>query len=130
MCTILLSLNTENLSKLKQNIVSTFADGTVILAINDNNIKSIKKIQTTIAKIQSCTDKWRIRFTESESGHIICTNKRVEHKSVYLNDQVVPHENAVKYLDMTIDAKLRWMFHVKKKQEELKPSAVRCIGGY
>jgi len=33
--------------------------------------------------------------------------------------QVVPYENTAKYLGMTLDAKLRWKPHVKKKQEEL-----------
>ena len=31
--------------------------------------------------------------------------------------QVVPYENTAKYLGMTLDAKLRWKPHVKKKEE-------------
>jgi hypothetical protein len=33
---------------------------------------------------------------------------------------VVPYENTAKYLGMTLDAKLRWKPHVKKKKEELE----------
>jgi len=32
---------------------------------------------------------------------------------------VIPQSNTTKYLDMTLDAKLRWKTHVKKKREEL-----------
>jgi len=51
--------------------------------------------------------------------HVDFTNKRVEHKPIYINHQVVPYENTAKYFGMTLDAKLRWKSHVKKKQEEL-----------
>ena len=30
---------------------------------------------------------------------------------------VIPQSNTTKYLDMTLDAKLRWKTHVKKKRE-------------
>jgi hypothetical protein len=46
---------------------------------------------------------------------IIFTNKRIEHKPIYINHQVVPYENTAKYLGMTLDAKLRWKPHVRKK---------------
>ena len=51
--------------------------------------------------------------------HVDFTNKRVEHKPIYINHQVVPYENTAKYMGTTLDAKLRWKPHVKKKQEEL-----------
>jgi hypothetical protein len=42
---------------------------------------------------------------------------RIEHKPIYINHQVVPYENTAKYLGMTLDAKLRWKPHVRKKEE-------------
>jgi hypothetical protein len=69
--------------------------------------------------VQSWTRKWRIKLNEAKSVHVDFTNKRVEHKPIYINHQVVPYENTAKYLGMTLDAKLRWKPHVKKKQEEL-----------
>jgi hypothetical protein len=32
---------------------------------------------------------------------------------------VIPHSNSAKYLDITLDAKLRWKAHVKKQREDL-----------
>ena len=52
---------------------------------------------------------------ETKSVHIDLTNKRIEHKPIYTNHQVVPYENTAKYLGMTLDAKLRWKPHVKEK---------------
>jgi hypothetical protein len=42
-------------------------------------------------------------------------NQRVEHKPIYINHHAVPYENTAKYLGMTLDTKLRWKPHVKKK---------------
>jgi len=39
---------------------------------------------------------------------------------VTINNQKVPYANTAKYLDMALDAKLRWKAHVEKKREELK----------
>jgi hypothetical protein len=39
---------------------------------------------------------------------------------VSINQQIIPHENNAKYLRMTLDAKLCWKVHIKKKREELK----------
>lgn len=47
--------------------------------------------------------------------HTDFTKKRMEHKSVYINDQVVQYENTAKYLGMMLGAKLKWKPHVKKK---------------
>jgi len=42
-------------------------------------------------------------------------NKRCQHVPITINDKVIPHSNTWKYLRMTLDAKLRWKVHVKKK---------------
>uniref|UniRef100_A0A1B6CGK2 Reverse transcriptase domain-containing protein n=1 Tax=Clastoptera arizonana TaxID=38151 RepID=A0A1B6CGK2_9HEMI len=90
------------------------------MATGDNNIVSTEKLQTAINEIKRWTVKWRIKLNETKSVHVDFTNKRIDHKPVYINNQIVPYENSAKYLGMTLDAKLRWKPHVKKKQEELK----------
>jgi len=89
------------------------------MANGDNNTESTEKLQAAITKVQSWIRKWRIKLNETKSVHIDFTNKRIEHKPININNQVVPYENTAKYLGMTLDAKLRWKPHVKKKQEEL-----------
>jgi hypothetical protein len=46
------------------------------------------------------------KINETKSVHIEFTNKRIEHKPIYINHQVVPYENTAEHLGMTLDTKL------------------------
>jgi predicted GIY-YIG superfamily endonuclease len=116
---VLYLLYTSDLPMFEQNVVATFADDTAIMATGDNNTESTEKLQAAFTKVQSWTRKWQIKLNETKSVHIDFTNKYIEHKPIYLNHQAVPYENTAKYLGMTLDTKLRWKPHVKKKQEKL-----------
>jgi hypothetical protein len=48
-------------------------------------------------------------------------------RSVPLNGVRIPPANTAKYLGMTLDAKLRWKAHIKKKHQELQNSE-KCTG--
>jgi len=109
-------LYTSDLPTFKQNVVATFADDTAIMAIGDNSTEPTEKLQAAITKVQGWARKWRIKLNETKSVHIDFTNKRIEHKPTYINHQVVPYENRAKYLGMTLNAKLRWKPHVKKRK--------------
>ena len=116
---VLYLLYTSDLPTFNENIVATFADDTAILAVGDNNIESTEKLQKAIAEVQRWTT-WRIKLNETKSVHIDFINKRIQHKPIFMNQKIVPYENTAKYLGMTLDTKLRWKSHVKKKREELK----------
>lgn len=116
---ILYLLYTSDLPTLDNNIVATFADDTAIMSVSESLEISSQNLQIAVNQIQQWTKKWRIKLNESKSVHVNFTNKKFEHIPIYINNQEVPHANTAKYLGMTLDAKLRWKAHVKKKREEL-----------
>ena len=116
---VLYLLYTSDLPTFKQNVVATFADDTAIMAVGDNVIETTEKLQAAIVEMEKWTNKWRIKLNEMKSVHVDFTYKKIGHRPVYINHHAVPHGNTAKYLGMTLDVKLRWKPHVKKKQEEL-----------
>jgi len=46
-------------------------------------------------------------------------SKSCHHIPVIMNGKPIPHSQTAKYLGMTLDAKLRWKVHVKKKETSL-----------
>jgi hypothetical protein len=112
-------LYTSDLPKLESCAVATFVHNAAILTAGSNNEKPTGKLQTAINQVKN-GQKWNIQLNESKSVHINFTNRRFEYISVRINNQNVPYANTAKYLGMTLDAKLRWKAHVKKKTEELE----------
>lgn len=116
---VLYLLYTCDIPELENNTIATFADDTAIMATGVTHEEAVEEVQKAINKISGWTDKWRIKLNESKSIHIDFTNKKPNYHPVYINGQVIPYENTAKYLGMTLDAKLRWKAHVKKKRDEL-----------
>lgn len=113
-------LYTCDIPHLENNTIATFADDTAIMAIGATHEEAVVKVQSAIDKISEWTKKWRIKLNESKSVHVDFTNKNANYNPVYINGHVIPYENTAKYLGITLDAKLRWKAHVKKKREELE----------
>lgn len=63
--------------------------------------------------------KWRIKLNKNKSVHIVFSLKNTVYKPIYIDGSIIPHVNEAKYLGITLDAKLRWKAHIKKKREEL-----------
>lgn len=112
-------LFTYDLPTLSENTVATFADDTAVLAVGENSEDAADKLQTAISLIERWTNKWKININENKSVHINFTNKKTMYKPVQINNKIIPFVNSAKYLGMTLDAKLRWKEHVKRKREEL-----------
>jgi len=98
---------------------ATFADDTAIMAVGDSIEGSTRRLQSALIKVAIWTKKWRIKLNESKSTHIDFTNKKITQHPVYINGMQIPYANTAKYLGMTLDAKLRWKEHIKKKRDEL-----------
>jgi hypothetical protein len=57
--------------------------------------------------------------TQSKLVHIDFTNKKVRQQPIFISGTQVPYTNTAKYLGMTLDVKLRWKEHIKKKCDEI-----------
>ena len=116
---VLYLLYTCDIPKLENDTIATFADDTAILAVGNNTTISTQKLQSAVNQINDWTNRWRIKLNETKSIHVNFTNKKIEHIPVNINNKQIPYSNTAKYLGITLDAKLRWKAHVKKKREEL-----------
>ena len=116
---VLYLLYTSDIPDLDHNIMATFADDTAIIAVGKNHEEAARKLQTSIDQINTWRKRWRIKLNESKSIHVNFTNKQKQYIPIRINDTQIPHAESAKYLGMTLDAKLRWKVHVKKKREEL-----------
>ena len=117
---VLYLLYTCDIPNLEGVTIATFADDTALLAVDDSETIACNKLQKACNTLVKWTKQWKIKLHEQKSIHINFTNKRILNPSrLYINGVVVPYENTAKYLGMTLDTKLRWKEHVKKKKTEL-----------
>jgi hypothetical protein len=116
---VLYLMYTSDLPELQNNTIATFADDTAILTVGSSNREATEKLQAAVDGIQKWTEKWRITINETKSVHVNFTNKKCDHIPININRQVIPYANEAKYLGMTLDTRLRWKAHVKKKRNEL-----------
>jgi hypothetical protein len=99
--------------------IATFADDTAVMAVGEIIEEATDKLQQAINAINSWTKQWRVILNEIKSAHVNFTNRKVRYIRVTIDGNRIPLSNTAKYLGMTLDAKLRWKEHVKKKVEEL-----------
>jgi hypothetical protein len=95
--------------------MATLADDTAVMAIAETVESLTRKLQSAGNKVAIWTRKWRIKLNKSKSVHIDFTNNKIRQQRIFINGTKVPYANTAKYLGMTLDAKLRWKEHIKKK---------------
>lgn len=118
---ILYLLYTSDLPQFQEITVATFADDTAIMAVGSNVGEATNKLQKASDKLYLWTKRWKIKLNELKSVQVNFTNKPIQNPpAVKLNGVDIPHENKAKYLGMTLDVKLKWKEHVKKKRIELE----------
>jgi hypothetical protein len=89
------------------------------MAVGADVEEATEKLQQAADTINNWTKQWLIKLNEDKPMHVNFTNKRCHCLPINMNDKTIPHSQTAKYLGMTLDAKLRWKVHVKKKREEL-----------
>lgn len=128
---MLYTLYTMDLPTNQNCITGTFADDTVILATGKTTEAASAKLQTALNDVFQWTKEWKITLNSSKSCHVFFTNREIDQPRIYIDDQQIPITKSAKYLGMTLDAKLRWKEHVKKKITELnfKYSKIKWLIG-
>jgi hypothetical protein len=99
--------------------MAAFADNIAVMAIGETVDISTRKLQSAVNKVAIWTRKWQIKLNESKSIYIDFTIKKIRQQPILINATKVPYANTAKYLDVTLDAKLRWKERIKKKCDEL-----------
>ena len=115
---VLYLIYTSDLPQPAETAVATFADDTAIMAVGGEE-EATDKLQRPADEINNWTRQWLIKLNEDQSIDVNFTNKRCHHIPIIMNDKTIPPSQTAKYLGMTLDVKLRWKVHVKKKREEL-----------
>ena len=101
--------------------MATFADDTAIMAVGGDVEEATDKLQRAANVINKWTRQWLIKFNADKSVQVNFINKRCPHIPIIMNGKPIPHSQTAKYLGMTLDAKLRWKVHVKKKKRGAWP---------
>lgn len=116
---ILYLLYTCDMPQLENVTIATFADDTALLAVGSDIQEVTNKLQIASNRLCNWTKKWKTKLNELKSTHINFTNKNINALPVRINENIIPCENSAKYLGMTLDVKLKWKEHIKKKTTEL-----------
>lgn len=118
---ILYLLYTYDIPQTTGTTVATYADDTAILAVGSSEVEAASKLQEAVNNISYWTNKWKIKLNHNKSVQTTFTNKKIEQRTpITINGSTIPYSNTAKYLGMTLDTKLRWKEHIKKKCEELR----------
>lgn len=117
---ILYLLYTSDLPVLEEAVIATFADDIAILAVDQDQERSVRKLQTASNAVVDWTRQWRAKLNELKSVQVNYTNKKTaDPHLIEINGTIIPYSTNAKYLGMNLDIKLRWKEHVKKKRTEL-----------
>lgn len=108
--------------------LSLYADDALLLCRSIRPAQAARVMQAEMEVVSPWLKKWRIKVNADKSN-AICFRKRRKMPSVVppevrLDDEPIPWKPVVKYLGVTLDAKLRFKQHVDKKVTE-----ATAIGG-
>lgn len=100
--------------------IATFADDTAVLAVGSTEEEAAEYLQPAINSIYEWANLWQIELNHTKSVHVTFKNSKAKSIPITINGNKIPYENHAKYLGMTLDVKLKWNEHVKKKKQELE----------
>ena len=95
--------------------MATFARDTVILSVARTENEAKHRLKNALTSVLEWIRKWCLKLNSCKSTHVDFTNKSTSGIPIFMNGVQILHKNVAKYLDMTLDVKLRWNEHVKLK---------------
>lgn len=116
---LLYILYTADFPTHPENLTVTFADDTAILSSSPDLIAAADNVQEQLLDIETWCNNWRIQVNPSKCTHVNFTLKHDASPPVYINDEVIPESDHVKYLGFHLDKRLTWNMHTKTKRTEL-----------
>lgn len=116
---ILYLLYISDLPVLEEAIIATFADDSALLAVDQDQEGSARKLQTASNKIVDWTRRWRVKLNGLKSVQVNYTNKKiVDPQLLEINGTTIPHSTNAKYLGMNLDVRLVDGRNMSKRKEQ------------
>lgn len=117
---ILYTIFTSDIPETENVLMATYADDTAILASSQSPIDATNLIQIELNEIQTWLDRWKLKVNTNKSVHVLFSLRRKECPSLYLNGNIIPKHDTVKYLGIHLDKRLTWKCHIQAKKTQLK----------
>ena len=86
-------------------VISTFADDTAIVAVDQNPNTAPQKLQDHLSSVGDWLRTWRINVNQAKWMHITFTTRSGQCPQVYIYQQPNPRGTSVKYLGMHLGSK-------------------------
>ena len=113
-------------------LISKFADDMAAWAIQKQEKRAEKSIQTYLDALFDWCNKWKIKLNPSKTQVGLFTNSNTV-KEITLNLGRVPLtvSNEIKFLGLTFDRKLTWRHHIENIRHRmwLRINAIKAISG-
>lgn len=118
---LLYLLYTADIPTSKDTLIGAFADDTAILATDCVQEVAVKKLQSSIDKIDKWSKDWKIKINKSKSVHVTYALRKTDKNlHININGERIPQAESAKYLGLHIDSKLNWKHHVRQKAKQVK----------
>lgn len=119
-------LYTADIPTADDTITATFADDTVIMAIDEISANATNKLQNHIS-----LEKWKIKINEDKSQHVDFSLRQDQCPEIYINNNEIPRAKKTKCLGVHMDSRLTWKEHIitKRKQIDLKIKEIQWLIG-
>jgi len=116
----LFTIYTSDIPSHPHTSLYTFADDTAILSHHCNpNIASLN-LQEHLNAIQKWVSDWKFKINCEKSVNITFTLKKTTCPPVFINGNLIPSADVVRYLGMHLDKRLTWNPHTRLKRLNFK----------